>query len=260
MRATRHLVRVTAMAATMAAALAVAQTAQASPVQIGIRSGLPTIGTVPALCSAAWPIPLAACAASNSVVITDGSSVAGAVDGNAAAGAITWAGSIGGWTLSVAGTGSNVLGSGIMDLDVSVSTAGATTDTLEIYFSQLGNPWTSGNPVFQLDFDGTIGNGTATSLAAVCPNNMDNFMMSRLIGTLGPFSSGSFDVSMQGSTTPAISKTPYALTQRILVTATGAVTFDGDAQVHPVPEPASTLLLGSGLIGLVARLRSTKRT
>jgi hypothetical protein len=260
MRGMKHLARVTATAATMAAALAVAQTAQASTILMGIRSGAATSTTVPALCSAAWPTPLAACAASNSVAVTDGSSVAGAVDGNADPGKITWAGTIGGWTLSVAGIGSDVLGSGIMNLNVSASRADATADILEIYFSQLGNSWTSANPFLQLDFEGQIQNGTVTALAAECPKNMDNFMMSRIIGTLGPFSAAPFDVSIQGSTISPVGQPYYALTQRIQITAGGATTFHGDTQLQPVPEPASMLLLGTGILGLAARLRSKKRT
>jgi hypothetical protein len=250
---TKHSRRVAAIVLTMAAALAVAQTAQASTIQLAIRSGA---ATLPPPGNPGWTPVLVVDGTTTvaAAVITNESSL----DTNHALGAITWSSTdFDGWNLTITGTGYDYLGLGKMDLNISASRTTASTNTLEIYFSQLDNPWTGLTATFQMDIGGVLAGGTVAYRPALCPANMANFMTPNAgPGTLpGPWGPGSFD-PLPWLRTPLLATTPnpYSLTQKISI-APGATAFNGTAELQPVPEPGSMLLLGTGLLAFAARRR-----
>jgi len=83
------------------------------------------------------------------------------------------------------------------------------------------------------------------SFAAWADSGNALFGTTTLIGQLGPFSLGAFSGTVSGPT----GTIPYSLTAAAFINHGGAGSTSFDAEVV-VPEPATLILLGSGLAGL----------
>lgn len=176
-------------------------------------------------------------------VITDG----GGSDANPLAGAVTFVGPVGTWTLNV-NTGAGepfFLDQPHLDLNyivgVGPANGAAVGDYLEITFTQTNTMAPA--PTVSTKIGGT-NNGT-TTLASVLVNGV-------LTGSLGPFAGAAF--SATGSAAVGVA-TPYTLTQVVRITRTAGGTGNASGDFEIVPEPATTALFGLGLIGLAARAR-----
>ena len=64
---------------------------------------------------------------------------------------------------------------------------------------------------------------------------------------------GSCSFSLAGGTAP------YSLTSKMVITFDRAGTYSGDLSITQVPEPASLLLLGSGILAGIRRRQKAKK-
>ena len=173
---------------------------------------------------------------SDTQIITDGS----ALDSNPAAGVITFIGAVGNnWTINVS-TGLSDSPSGI-DLNSIDRSLGAGFLTLT--YTDVG--FTLGSSATMM-IGGTAG-GTVDNTAIVGLTPIHTFT------DLGP---GAFSDTF----TSAISPYLNALTEIVTIehVAAGVTSFDASLKTSAVPLPPSALLLGSGLLGLVALRRFRK--
>jgi hypothetical protein len=187
----------------------------------------------------------------NTVTISDG----GGGDSNGAAGAITWVGSLGVWSINVS-TGVTKPASGSatnpkMDLNtVDMSTAAGT---LTIKFTDDGfGPVPNGTK-----FRDSIGGTTEGTVTAAELYDAENGAFSGVqIASLGPFPGPAFSGSILSS--PVAGIAPFSLTQVVTITHTagGMTSLD---YAKDIPEPSAFLLLGSGLVGF-GYLRGRRRT
>jgi PEP-CTERM motif-containing protein len=183
-----------------------------------------------------------------------------------APGVVSWYGQLGSWSVNFTqGIGSPVLPNGTIDLN-SFNVSSGGPGTLTVKFTQANNPITLSNssmviPGFNLAVGGTMAsNFSSVNYSAYINPNTTNalFGQSQLLGSLTFNQSGAFS----GSTSTSVNlSAPYSLTQVLNITSNGGVgSFSANASLTPTPEPASLLLLGGGLSGIVllTRLRRSR--
>jgi len=204
----------------------------------------------------------AASASSIALRVTDGTTTVtifdnGAGDANTILpGTISWSGSVGGWIITVAaGTGEFAIGMspGSMDLTYNVASLG-TPSTLSLLLTQYD--MSPDYPAWSLQIGGT-NFGTSTTYDAFADDANGQFAMTSPLGpALGPFTSTPFS-ALGGGTAPV---TPlYSLTQRLRFTSPGLGQATGDAALIALPEPASLIFVGSGLLALAKAARRARK-
>ncbi len=190
-----------------------------------------------------------------------------AIDPDYGLGNVLWSGSVGAWTVGfVSGDGYPYDPAGILNLSSQVSAS--TKGTLDIWLTQTN---LFGNAPFQFDFNANLmgsSPGVSVTYMAYIGNTNTAFEQSRLIASSAPFvlnappSPASNSGTSLGTFTSA---SPYSLTLRATITAASpsTVAYGGgvaiNSQPQPVPEPATVLLLGTGVAGLAWRFRKSGR-
>jgi len=185
----------------------------------------------------------------NVVTITD--QLAG--DANGAPDQVTWIGVIGSYTVNITTGLDDPAGAVIMDLN-SVN-ATDTGGQLTIEFSEIG--YNSLPTSFVVDFGGTISaGGTVVGTGSIDQGNalFGGPEASCSTPSLGPGGfAGTCSFSLLGGTAP------YSLTSKMVINFAGAGTYSGDLSITQVPEPASLLLFGSGVLAGIRRIRKAKK-
>lgn len=203
--------------------------------------------------SYATPLGISLFDGTTMVTVYDG----GGSDLDATDGSVAYIGAVGNWSVNITSAVTYpALGSTsapVLDLN-SLNITSTGGGTLQVSASALGYTFAPSGAIFN------IGGTTIGTVEAEAYSGANSyFAQDNQLGSTLSFTPGAFSGSTSGGV-PA-SPNPYSLSIFVDITHTGAGNSSFDAEARVIPEPATMLLLGSGLlgIGVFARRRFSKK-